>query len=205
MNELSLIFNRLDIDTTEVLEAAGTKWNFLPFRPGLVGGHCIGVDPYYLTHKAQQVGYHPAVILSGRRINDQMGAFVAESMVKLMLQRDIKLNGAKVLMLGLAFKENCPDIRNTRAIDIVVALNDYSINVDIYDPWVDPVEVRHEYDIDCIADAPAWDTYDAIVIAVSHKQFAELGSEGVRKFGKLGAVLYDVKALFAASASDGRL
>ena len=205
MNELSLIFNRLNIDTTEVLEAAGTKWNFLPFRPGLVGGHCISVDPYYLTHKAQQIGYHPAVILSGRRINDQMGAFVAESMVKLMLKRNIKLNGAKVLMLGLAFKENCPDIRNTRAIDIVAALKDYSIDVDIYDPWVDHAEVRHEYDIACMTEAPPIDTYDAIVIAVGHKQFAELGSEGVRKFGKTGAILYDVKALFPASDSDGRL
>lgn len=205
MNELSLIFNRLEIDTTEVLEAAGTKWNFLPFRPGLVGGHCIGVDSYYLTHKAQQIGYHPAVILSGRRINDQMGAFVAESMVKLMLKRGVKLNGAKVLMLGLAFKENCPDIRNTRAIDIVAALTDYSIDVEIYDPWVDPAEVRLEYDIACMNEAPSLDMYDAIVIAVSHKQFAELGSEGVRKFGKTGAILYDVKALFPASNSDGRL
>lgn len=205
MNELSLIFNRLDIDTTEVLEAAGTKWNFLPFRPGLVGGHCIGVDPYYLTHKAQQIGYHPAVILSGRRINDQMGAFVAESMVKLMLKRNIKLNGARVLMLGLAFKENCPDIRNTRAIDIVSALKDYSINVDVYDPWVDLAEVRHEYDIECMNEAPPMDTYDAVVIAVSHDQFAELGSKGVRKFGRTGAILYDVKSLFPASDTDGRL
>jgi UDP-N-acetyl-D-galactosamine dehydrogenase len=205
MNELSLIFNRLNIDTTEVLEAAGTKWNFLPFRPGLVGGHCIGVDPYYLTHKAQQIGYHPAMILSGRRINDQMGAFVAESIVKLMLKRDIKLNGARVLMLGLAFKENCPDIRNTRAIDIVNELKDYSINVDVYDPWVDPAEARHEYGIDCRIGDPPVDTYDAIVVAVCHKQFAELGSQGVRKFGKMGAVLYDVKALFPAADSDGRL
>lgn len=205
MNELSLIFDRLDIDTIEVLEAAGTKWNFLPFRPGLVGGHCIGVDPYYLTHKAQQVGYHPEVILSGRRINDQMGAFVAGKMVKLMLKKDIVVNNAKVLMMGLAFKENCPDIRNTRATDIVAALQDYAISVDIYDPWVDPEEVRHEYGLDCLTELPAAGRYDAIVIAVGHRQFSELGADGIRALGKQQSVVYDVKAVFPADATDGRL
>ncbi len=205
MNELSLIFDRLDIDTIEVLEAAGTKWNFLPFRPGLVGGHCIGVDPYYLTHKAQQVGYHPEVILSGRRINDQMGAFVAGKMVKLMLKQGIVVNNARVLMMGLAFKENCPDIRNTRATDIVAALQDYAVSVDIYDPWVNPEEVRHEYGLECLTDLPAAGLYDAIVIAVGHRQFAELGADGIRALGKQKSVVYDVKAVFPADATDGRL
>jgi UDP-N-acetyl-D-glucosamine/UDP-N-acetyl-D-galactosamine dehydrogenase len=205
MNELSLIFDRLDIDTIEVLEAAGTKWNFLPFRPGLVGGHCIGVDPYYLTHKAQQVGYHPEVILSGRRINDQMGAFVAGKMVKLMLKQGIVVNNARVLMMGLAFKENCPDIRNTRATDIVGALQDYAISVDIYDPWVNPEEVRHEYGLECLTELPAAGLYDAIVIAVGHRQFSELGADGIRALGKEQSVVYDVKAVFPADATDGRL
>lgn len=205
MNELSLIFHRLDIDTTEVLEAAGTKWNFLPFRPGLVGGHCIGVDPYYLTHKAQQVGYHPEVILSGRRINDQMGSFVAENVIKLMLAKGIQLLGSKVLMMGLSFKENCPDIRNTRAIDIVGALRDYSLEVDIYDPWVNPEEALHEYRLQCQTVQPENGQYDAIVVAVGHRQFTELGAENIRKLGKDGAVIFDVKAVFPREASDGRL
>jgi UDP-N-acetyl-D-glucosamine/UDP-N-acetyl-D-galactosamine dehydrogenase len=205
MNELSLIFHRLGIDTIEVLEAAGTKWNFLPFRPGLVGGHCIGVDPYYLTHKAQQVGYHPEVILSGRKINDQMGKFVAENVVKLMLAQGIQLLGSKVLMMGLAFKENCPDIRNTRAIDIVSALQDYSIDVDIYDPWVDPKEAADEYSLACCASQPDPGQYDAIVIAVGHREFIQLGVSGIRKMGKENSVLYDVKAIFPRSETDGRL
>ncbi len=205
MNELSLIFHRLGIDTIEVLEAAGTKWNFLPFRPGLVGGHCIGVDPYYLTHKAQQVGYHPEVILSGRKINDQMGKFVAENVVKLMLAKRIQLLGSKVLMMGLAFKENCPDIRNTRAIDIVSALRDYSIDVDIYDPWVDPKEAVDEYSLACRASQPDPEKYDAIVVAVGHREFIQLGVSGIRKMGKANSVVYDVKAIFPRSETDGRL
>jgi UDP-N-acetyl-D-glucosamine/UDP-N-acetyl-D-galactosamine dehydrogenase len=205
MNELSLIFHRLGIDTIEVLEAAGTKWNFLPFRPGLVGGHCIGVDPYYLTHKAQQVGYHPEVILSGRKINDQMGKFVAENVVKLMLAKKIQLLGSKVLMMGLAFKENCPDIRNTRAIDIVSALQDYSIDVDIYDPWVDPQEAADEYSLACSASQPDPGQYDAIVIAVGHREFIQLGVSGIRKMGKANSVVYDVKAIFPRFETDGRL
>ena len=205
MNDLSLIFHRLGIDTTEVLEAAGTKWNFLPFRPGLVGGHCIGVDPYYLTHKAQQVGYHPEVILSGRKINDQMGSFVAENVVKLMLAKGIQLLGSKVLMMGLSFKENCPDIRNTRAIDIVAALRGYSVDVDIYDPWVNPEEALHEYGLVCAAAQPEFGQYDAIVMAVGHKQFIDMGVESIRKLGKDNSVIYDVKAVFPRQATDGRL
>jgi UDP-N-acetyl-D-glucosamine/UDP-N-acetyl-D-galactosamine dehydrogenase len=205
MNELSLIFHRLDIDTVEVLEAAGTKWNFLPFRPGLVGGHCIGVDPYYLTHKAQQVGYHPEVILSGRKINDYMGSFVAENVVKLMLAKGIQLLGSKVLMMGLSFKENCPDIRNTRATDIVTALAAYLINVDIFDPWVNPDEVRHEYALECGTAIPEANQYDAIIVAVGHKQFTELGVEGIRRLGKDKSVIYDVKAVFPRDSTDGRL
>jgi UDP-N-acetyl-D-glucosamine/UDP-N-acetyl-D-galactosamine dehydrogenase len=205
MNELSLIFHRLDIDTTEVLEAAGTKWNFLPFRPGLVGGHCIGVDPYYLTHKAQQVGYHPEVILSGRKINDQMGSFVAENTVKLMLGKGIQLLGSKILMMGLSFKENCPDIRNTRAIDIVGALQAYSINVDIYDPWVSPEEAMHEYGLACSPVQPGPGQYDAIIVAVGHREFIELGAPGIRKLGAKNSVIFDVKSIFPRSETDGRL
>ena len=205
MNELSLIFNRLGIDTTEVLEAAGTKWNFLPFRPGLVGGHCIGVDPYYLTHKAQQIGYHPEVILSGRRINDKMGSFVAENVIKIMLRKGVQLIGSKVLMMGLSFKENCPDIRNTRAIDIVAALTEYSIEVEIFDPWIDPNEVRHEFGLDCMTELPTMQNYDAIIVAVGHSQFLELGHVGIKALGKPGACIYDVKAVLPRSASDGRL
>jgi UDP-N-acetyl-D-galactosamine dehydrogenase len=205
MNELSLIFNRLGIDTVEVLEAAGTKWNFLPFRPGLVGGHCIGVDPYYLTHKAQQVGYHPEVILSGRKINDQMGGFVAENVVKLMLAKGLQLLGSKVLMMGLSFKENCPDIRNTRATDIVAALRAYSVDVDIYDPWVSPDEALHEYGLTCITMKPDNGQYEAVIVAVGHNQFTEMGIEGIRKLAKANSVIYDVKAVFPRDATDGRL
>jgi UDP-N-acetyl-D-galactosamine dehydrogenase len=205
MNELSLIFERLDIDTLEVLEAAGTKWNFLPFRPGLVGGHCIGVDPYYLTFKAQQIDYHPEVILAGRRINDRMGAHVAERVVKLMLKRGLQPLNGRALVLGLSFKENCPDIRNTRAIDIVSGLRDYMIEVDIWDPWIDPAEVRHEYRLDCMVEPPQPGAYDAVVIAVGHSQFVEMGAKALRAFGKPGAVVFDVKSILPRAATDGRL
>ena len=204
VNELALIFNKMDIDTLEVLEAAGTKWNFLPFRPGLVGGHCIGVDPYYLTHKAQELGYHPEVILAGRRINDGMGGFVATQVLRLMSQRGISIVNAKILVLGLAFKENCPDLRNTRVVDIVRELREYLAQVDVHDPWVDAESARHEYDLDPIAE-PKQGDYDAIIIAVGHRQFAALGAEGLRAYGKPGAVLYDVKYVLPLDAVDGRL
>jgi len=197
INELALIFNKLGIDTLSVLEAAGTKWNFLPFRPGLVGGHCIGVDPYYLTHKAQEVGYHPEVILAGRRINDGMGAFVAS-------KKGINPVQAKVLVLGLAFKENCPDVRNTRVVDIIEALAEYNAQVDVYDPWVDASEAEHEYGIRPIA-SPQAGAYDAIIIAVGHRQFQALGAEGIRAFGKPDSVLFDVKYVLPRDAVDGRL
>jgi len=204
VNELSLIFGRLGIDTEEVLKAAGTKWNFLPFRPGLVGGHCIGVDPYYLTHKAQAIGYHPAMILAGRRTNDGMGSHVAGSLVKLMLQRDLKVNGGRALIMGLTFKENCPDLRNTRVTDIIEELESFGMEVDVWDPWVDVVEAEHEYGITPIPE-PQQGAYDGIVLAVSHHQFAELGVQKIRELGVPGAVLYDVKYLFPASETDGRL
>jgi len=204
INELALIFNKLGIDTLSVLEAAGTKWNFLPFRPGLVGGHCIGVDPYYLTHKAQEVGYHPEVILAGRRINDGMGAFVASQTVRLMAKKGINPVQAKVLVLGLAFKENCPDVRNTRVVDIIAALAEYNAQVDVYDPWVDASEAEHEYGIRPIA-SPQAGAYDAIIIAVGHRQFQALGAEGIRAFGKPDSVLFDVKYVLPRDAVDGRL
>ena len=205
MNELSLIFHRLDIDTLEVLEAAGTKWNFLPFRPGLVGGHCIGVDPYYLTHKAQAVGYHPEVILAGRRINDNMSAFVADEVVKLMLKKGLSVLGGKILILGLTFKENCPDVRNTKVVDIVTNLRQYNAQVDIYDPWINLDEARHEYGLDCLAHEPQAGQYDAVILAVSHREFLAMGVEGVRALGKVGAVIYDVKSLLPRGSADGRL
>lgn len=204
VNELALIFHRLGIDTLEVLEAAGTKWNFLPFRPGLVGGHCIGVDPYYLTHKAQQIGYHPEVILSGRRINDGMGAEVAQRVIKLMIERRIHAADAKVLILGLAFKENCPDLRNTRVIDVIAELNSYHIDVDVHDPWVSAEEARHEYQLDLTA-KPEAGSYDAIILAVSHREFTAMGAERLRELGKPGAVLFDVKQCLPREAVDGRL
>jgi UDP-N-acetyl-D-galactosamine dehydrogenase len=204
VNELSLIFGKLGIDTEEVLKAAGTKWNFLPFRPGLVGGHCIGVDPYYLTHKAQAIGYHPAMILAGRRINDGMGSHVAGSVVKLMLKRGLTVNGGRALMMGLTFKENCPDLRNTRTIDIITELSSYGMTVDVWDPWVNPAEAQHEYGIDPIA-TPENGAYDVIILAVSHRQFAELGIEKIRGFGVSNSVLFDVKYLFPADQTDGRL
>ena len=204
VNELALLFERLGIDTEEVLLAAGTKWNFLPFRPGLVGGHCIGVDPYYLTHKAQQIGHHPEMILAGRRINDGMGAYVVQRVVKLMNQRRIAVMDAKILVLGLTFKENCPDLRNTRVVDIVREFGDYHACVDVYDPWVDPQEARHEYGIDPVAELKSG-YYDAIILAVGHRQFREMGAEGIRAAGKPNAVLFDVKYLLPAGSVDGRL
>lgn len=204
INELALIFNRLGIDTQEVLEAAGTKWNFMPFRPGLVGGHCIGVDPYYLTHKAQAIGYHPEMILAGRRINDGMGAYVAERVVKLMTRRRIAVVDAHVLILGLAFKENCPDLRNTRVVDIVGEFQSYNARVDVYDPWVDPEEARRTYGITPIRE-PDPGLYEAIIVAVAHDQFKAMGSAGIRALGKTDCVLFDIKHLLPAAAVDGRL
>lgn len=203
VNELALIFDRLGIDTEAVLRAAGTKWNFLPFRPGLVGGHCIGVDPYYLTHKAEAVGYHPQVILAGRRINDGMGTHVAESVVRLMLRRRINVVGARVLVLGLSFKENCPDLRNTKVVDIVRTLAGLNAEVDVYDPWVDADEAQAEYGITPVAQ-PAG-PYDAVVVAVAHRQFAALGIAAIRALCRPQAVIYDVKHLFPREAVDGRL
>ncbi|MBB4798272.1 UDP-N-acetyl-D-galactosamine dehydrogenase [Brevundimonas bullata] len=204
VNELAIIFNKLDIDTQAVLEAAGTKWNFLPFRPGLVGGHCIGVDPYYLTHKAQSVGYHPEVILAGRRINDGMGAYVASQLVKAMVKKRIQVEGARVLILGLAFKENCPDLRNTRVVDIIQELKDYDIAVDVHDPWVDPAEAQQEYGLTLTA-RPETDAYDAVVLAVCHHQFQALGTGDLRAFGRGPCVIYDLKAALPPGVADVRL
>ncbi len=204
VNELALIFHRLGIDTSEVLAAAGTKWNFLPFRPGLVGGHCIGVDPYYLTYKAQQIGYHPEVILSGRRINDGMGEHVAQRVVKLMTQKRMHAAGADILVLGLAFKENCPDLRNTRVVDVIREFESYHAHVDVHDPWVSADEARHEYGLDLVPTLKPG-KYDAIVLAVAHHQFVELGVDGIRALGKSGCVLFDVKQVLPRERVDDRL
>ena len=204
VNELALIFHKIGIDTLEVLEAAGTKWNFLPFRPGLVGGHCISVDPYYLTHKAQQVGYYPEVILSGRRVNNAMGGFVADSVVKMMTKRKSQVVDARVLIMGLTFKENCPDLRNTGVIDIIEEMKTYNTLVDIYDPWADPAEAHHEYGLDLIS-APEKNTYDAIIICVAHNQFKEMGAQGIRALGKQNHVLFDVKHVLPKADVDARL
>jgi len=204
INELSIIFNKLDIDTLEVLEAAGTKWNFLPFRPGLVGGHCIGVDPYYLTHKAQTVGYHPEMILAGRRLNDGMGAYVISQLVKHMLHKRIQVEGANVLVMGLTFKENCPDLRNTKVVDIVTELKEYNINVDITDPWCSDDEAQHEYNLR-LTPEPKLGHYDAIILAVAHNEFKALGAEEIRKLGKENHVLYDLKYLLPKDSVDMRL
>ncbi|WP_349928099.1 Vi polysaccharide biosynthesis UDP-N-acetylglucosamine C-6 dehydrogenase TviB [Acinetobacter sp. A1-4-2] len=204
INELALIFNKMGIDTEAVLQAAGTKWNFLPFRPGLVGGHCIGVDPYYLTHKAQAIGYHPEIILAGRRLNDGMGAYVVTQLVKGMLKKRIQVEDAKVLILGLSFKENCPDIRNTRIIDIVNELKEYHVNVDVYDPWVNTEEADHEYGIRPVQSLTD-NSYDAIILAVAHEQFKAMGVEKIRALGKAEYVLYDLKYVLAQSESDLRL
>lgn len=205
MNELAIIFNRLGIDTLEVLAAAQTKWNFLPFRPGLVGGHCIGVDPYYLTHKAQEAGYHPEVILAGRRINDGMGRYVADQVARLMMRRGFPVVGSRILVMGLAFKENCPDIRNSKAIDIVRELKQFNAEVDVWDPWVSAETGRNEADLEQLSELPAHRVYDAVVVAVGHREFVEAGVAGVRALGKDGAVLYDVKGIFGKNEADGRL
>ncbi|WP_180110855.1 MULTISPECIES: Vi polysaccharide biosynthesis UDP-N-acetylglucosamine C-6 dehydrogenase TviB [unclassified Acinetobacter] len=204
INELALIFNKMGIDTEAVLHAAGTKWNFLPFRPGLVGGHCIGVDPYYLTHKAQAIGYNPEIILAGRRLNDGMGAYVVTQLVKAMLKKRIQVEDAKVLILGLSFKENCPDIRNTRIIDIVKELQEYHVNVDVYDPWVDAAEAVHEYGIQPVQ-MPAQGEYDAVILAVAHEQFKDMGVDAIRALGKADHVLYDLKYVLSQAESDLRL
>ena len=204
INELAIIFNRMGIDTEAVLKAAGTKWNFLPFRPGLVGGHCIGVDPYYLTHKAEALGYHPQVILAGRRINDEMGAYVAGQMVKAMLKRRIHVDGARVLVLGLTFKENCPDLRNTRVVDVVEELREYGCSVDVHDPWADAEEARHEYGLNLIG-TPEKGAYDGVVLAVAHDAFRAAGPEALRGHGREGAVFCDLKSVFARDDSDLRL
>lgn len=204
INELAIIFNKMGIDTEAVLQAAGTKWNFLPFRPGLVGGHCIGVDPYYLTHKAQAIGYHPEIILAGRRLNDSMGTYVVTQLVKGMIKKKIQVEGAKVLVLGLSFKENCPDIRNTKIIDIVHELKEYHMDVDVYDPWVDASEAEHEYAITPVQSVKA-DTYDAVILAVAHNQFKEMGVTEIRALGKTNHVLYDLKYVLETAESDIRL
>lgn len=204
INELALIFNKMGIDTEAVLQAAGTKWNFLPFRPGLVGGHCIGVDPYYLTHKAQSIGYHPEIILAGRRLNDSMGAYVVSQLVKEMVKRRIHVDGARVLIMGLTFKENCPDLRNTKVVDIVKELQEYNIQVDVHDPWVSVQEAQHEYAITPVL-TPHPAAYDAVILAVAHQQFKDMGVENIRALGKAEHVLYDLKYLLSAEASDLRL
>ena len=204
VNDLAILFNKLGIDTLEVLQAAGTKWNFLPFRPGLVGGHCISVDPYYLTHKAQEVGHHLDVILAGRRTNDGMGPYIAGEVIRLMVRKGINPVHAKVLILGLAFKENCPDLRNTRVVDIVQALRGYNAQVDVHDPWVNAAEAEHEYGLVPLAEPPAG-AYDAVIVAVGHKQFVALGADGVRAYGKPECVVYDVKYVLPREAVDGRL
>ena len=200
VNELAKIFNLLEIDTHAVLEAAGTKWNFLPFKPGLVGGHCIGVDPYYLAQKAQEKGYHPEIILAGRRLNDSMGEYVATQVIKMMIKKNIKVNGAKILMLGIAFKENCPDVRNTKVVDVIHALKEFETDITIYDPWTNPKEVQHEYGLETYSELPSG-TFDAIVLAVSHKQFSVIDFDTLKKSN---AVVFDVKGILNERA-DGRL
>ncbi|MCU7871556.1 MAG: Vi polysaccharide biosynthesis UDP-N-acetylglucosamine C-6 dehydrogenase TviB [Candidatus Thiodiazotropha sp. (ex Lucinoma borealis)] len=204
INELALIFNRLGIDTLEVLEAAGSKWNFLPFRPGLVGGHCIGVDPYYLTHKAQSIGYQPEIILAGRRLNDGMGAYVVHSVIKMMMKRGTATNNSKALVLGLTFKENCPDLRNTRVVDIVTEFKDYGAQVDVYDPWVSPDEAEHEYGLRPIPELKEGE-YDAVILAVAHREFQAMGSDKIRALCKENGVLFDVKNILPVEDVDARL
>ena len=205
INELALIFNRMGLDTREILDAAGTKWNFLNFRPGLVGGHCIGVDPYYLTHKSQEFGYHPDVILAGRRINDNMGIHVAAEVVKLMVTRGISMPDARILIMGITFKENCPDVRNTRVIDLISELQTYRSQVEIYDPWADIQEVADEYGIDITNEIPDEDQYDAIVVAVAHKEFHEMSPADIHALGKPVHVVYDIKYVLPFEEVDGRL
>lgn len=204
INELALIFNKMGIDTEEVLKAAGTKWNFLPFRPGLVGGHCIGVDPYYLTHKAQSIGYHPEIILAGRRLNDSMGAYVASQLVKALMKRRIHVEGARVLIMGLTFKENCPDLRNTKVIDVINELLEYNVTVEVYDPWAEASEAEHEYGLTPVNE-PKPGQYDGIILAVAHTQFKEMGEQAIRSLGKDKHVLYDLKYILPKQSSDIRL
>lgn len=204
INELAIIFNKMGIDTEAVLQAAGSKWNFLPFRPGLVGGHCIGVDPYYLTHKAQSMGYHPEIILAGRRLNDNMGAYVVAQLVKAMTKRRVHVDGSRILVMGLTFKENCPDLRNTRVVDIVAELQDYNCQVDVYDPWATAEDAEHEYGITPVAQ-PQPGTYDGIILAVAHQQFKAMGAAAIHALGKSNHVLYDLKYLLPAADSDLRL
>ncbi len=205
INELALIFNRLGLDTMEVLEAAGTKWNFLPFRPGLVGGHCIGVDPYYLTHKSQEVGYHPEMILAGRRINDNMGLYVASEVVRLMVKRAMSLPESIVLIMGFTFKENCPDVRNTRVIDVVRELETYGATVEIWDPWADVEAARSQYGVEIVTTHPETGRYDAIIMAVAHEQFRELSPDEIKALGAPDHILYDIKSILPAGRADGRL
>ena len=204
VNELAMIFNRMGIDTNAVLKAAGTKWNFLPFQPGLVGGHCIGVDPYYLTHKAEAIGYHPQIILAGRRINDGMGAYVASQLVKAMLKRRLQVDGARVLILGLTFKENCPDLRNTRVIDVIAELREYGVHVDVHDPWVDAADVQQEYGL-ALVTTPEPAAYDGVILAVAHDSYREAGAAALRGYGSPGHVFCDLKSVFARDESDLRL
>lgn len=204
INELAMIFNRMNIDTEAVLKAAGTKWNFLPFRPGLVGGHCIGVDPYYLTHKAESIGYHPEMILAGRRINDNMSRYVASEFVKALLQKGITVKGARILIMGLTFKENCPDIRNTKVVDIIDELNGYGVDVDVYDPWVDAEEARQEYNVSPVSELNDG-SYDGVVVAVAHKQFIQMGIDGLKKLAKPDHVIYDLKYIVSNELADIRL
>jgi UDP-N-acetyl-D-galactosamine dehydrogenase len=204
INELAIIFERMGIDTESVLEAAGSKWNFLPFRPGLVGGHCIGVDPYYLTYKAESIGYHPQIILAGRRLNDSMGVYAVGQLVKAMTKRRLQVFGARILVMGLAFKENCPDLRNSRVMDIIKELQDYNCHVDVFDPWVSAKEAFHEHGVNTVIQ-PRPEIYDAIILAVAHSQFKEMGSKAIRTFGKPSHVLYDLKYLFSVQETDLRL
>ncbi len=204
VNEFALIFSKLGIDTEAVLKAAGTKWNFLPFRPGLVGGHCTGVDPWYLAHKAQSVGYYPEIILAGRRLNDSMGPYVASQVIKAMVKKRIHVVGARVLVLGLAFKENCPDLRNTRIVDFVRELKEFGVNVDVSDPWVEPVDARREYGIELLR-SPEQKSYDAIIVAVAHDEYRNLGAKGIHAFGREPHVLYDLKYVLPYEESDLRL
>jgi UDP-N-acetyl-D-galactosamine dehydrogenase len=203
INELAILFHKMGIPTLEVLEAAGSKWNFLPFRPGLVGGHCIGVDPYYLTHKAQEIGYHPEIILAGRRINDRMGEYVAQRVVRLMTRRGLPVGGSRALILGLTFKENCPDIRNTRVLDIVAELAGHRVEVDIHDPWASAGEVHHEYGIELVE--PQAGAYDAVIVAVGHRQFKVMSAETIRGFAKPGGILFDVKSILPPGMADDAL
>ena len=205
MNELSIIFHKLGLDTKEVLAAAGTKWNFLKFAPGLVGGHCIGIDPYYLTHRAQELGYHPEVILAGRRINDSMGSHVADRVVRLMMKRGFPVVGSRILVMGLTFKENCPDLRNSKIANVIAALQECNAKVDVYDPWADRGEAKHEYGLDLIEGRPQPGAYDAVVVGVAHRDFLEMGAGAIRALGKREAVMFDVKGIFPRTYSDGRL